>query len=49
MESVTHFITYRLKLTVNQAKTVARPQERQFLGFSFTGGSGALRPRPCSG
>ncbi len=38
MESVTHFITYRLKLTVNQAKSaVARPQERQFLGFSFTG------------
>ena len=39
MESVTHFITSRLKLKVNQAKSaVARPQERQFLGFSFTGG-----------
>ncbi len=39
MESVTHFITRRLKLTVNEAKSaVARPQERQFLGFSFTGG-----------
>ena len=37
MESVTHFITRRLKLTVNEAKSaVARPQE--FLGFSFTGG-----------
>ena len=39
MELVTHFITRRLKLTVNEAKSaVARPQERQFLGFSFTGG-----------
>ena len=39
MESLTHFITNRLKLKVNHAKSaVARPQERQFLGFSFTGG-----------
>jgi RNA-directed DNA polymerase len=38
MESVTHFITYRLKLKVNQAKSaVARPGQRKFLGFSFTG------------
>src|ERR1700745_529531 len=38
MESVTHFITYRLKLQVNQAKSaVARPGQRKFLGFSFTG------------
>jgi RNA-directed DNA polymerase len=37
MESVTHFITHRLKLKVNQAKSaVARPRERKFLGFSFT-------------
>jgi RNA-directed DNA polymerase len=37
MESVTRFITQRLKLKVNQAKSaVARPQERKFLGFSFT-------------
>ena len=37
--AVPHFITRRLKLTVNQAKSaVARPRERQFLGFSFTGG-----------
>ena len=37
MESVTHFITYRLKLKVNQAKSaVARPWQRKFLGFSFT-------------
>jgi RNA-directed DNA polymerase len=37
MESVTHFITHRLKLKVNQAKSaVARPWQRKFLGFSFT-------------
>src|SRR3974390_1144602 len=37
-ESVTHFITHRLKLKVNQAKSaVARPRQRKFLGFSFTG------------
>jgi len=39
MESITHFITHRLKLKVNEAKSaVARPQERKFLGFSFTAG-----------
>jgi RNA-directed DNA polymerase len=38
MKSVTHFITHRLKLKVNQAKSaVARPGQRKFLGFSFTG------------
>jgi RNA-directed DNA polymerase len=38
MESVTHFIRHRLKLQVNQAKSaVARPGQRKFLGFSFTG------------
>jgi RNA-directed DNA polymerase len=38
MESVTHFITHRLKLKVNQAKSaVAQPRQRKFLGFSFTG------------
>src|ERR1700721_1491375 len=38
MERVTHFITHRLKLKVNQAKSaVARPGQRKFLGFSFTG------------
>ncbi len=37
MKSVTHFITQRLKLKVNQAKSaVARPGQRKFLGFSFT-------------
>src|SRR6266478_681473 len=39
MESITQFITQRLKLKVNEAKSaVARPQERKFLGFSFTAG-----------
>jgi RNA-directed DNA polymerase len=39
MESVTRFITVKLKLKVNEAKSaVARPQERKFLGFSFTAG-----------
>jgi RNA-directed DNA polymerase len=38
MESITRFITQRLKLKVNSEKSaVARPQERKFLGFSFTG------------
>jgi RNA-directed DNA polymerase len=39
MESITQFITQKLKLRVNEAKSaVARPQERKFLGFSFTAG-----------
>jgi hypothetical protein len=39
MESITQFITQELKLKVNEAKNaVARPQERKFLGFSFTAG-----------
>jgi RNA-directed DNA polymerase len=38
MEGVTRFITEKLKLKVNSEKSaVARPQERKFLGFSFTG------------
>ena len=38
MENVTRFITHRLKLKVNQAKSaVAQPGQRKFLGFSFTG------------
>jgi len=40
MQSVTRFIQRRLKLKVNDAKSaVARPQERKFLGFSFTHGA----------
>ena len=45
MESITQFITQKLKLKVTEAKDpkstgtpVARPQERKFLGFSFTAG-----------
>ncbi len=37
MESITEFITTRLKLRVNTEKSaVGRPWERKFLGFSFT-------------
>ena len=37
MESLTRFITVKLKLKVNQQKSaVARPWARKFLGFSFT-------------
>ena len=37
MGSLTAFITQRLKLNVNSAKSaVARPAQRKFLGFSFT-------------
>src|SRR5215510_9995730 len=39
MQSISRFITQKLKLKVNEAKSaVARPQERKFLGFSFTAG-----------
>src|SRR5262249_53202220 len=39
MDSITRFITQKLKLKINEAKSaVARPQERKFLGFSFTAG-----------
>jgi RNA-directed DNA polymerase len=44
MTSIAHFITQELKLKVNEAKSaVARPQERKFLGFSFTEGPEILR------
>lgn len=44
MQSVTSFIRRRLKLKVNERKSaVARPQERKFLGFSFTYGAKAKR------
>jgi RNA-directed DNA polymerase len=43
MASIESFLAKRLKLKVNKAKSaVARPSERKFLGFSFTGGT---RPR----
>jgi RNA-directed DNA polymerase len=45
MTSVTRFLTRRLKLKVNEAKSaVARPVERKFLGFSF---SNNKEPKRC--
>jgi hypothetical protein len=47
MESITRFITQKLKLKVNEPKSaVARPQERKFLGFSFTTGPDIKRTDP---
>jgi RNA-directed DNA polymerase len=44
MTSISRFITGRLKLKVNASKSaVERPQNRSFLGFSFTGGRSAKR------
>jgi RNA-directed DNA polymerase len=44
MTSISRFITGRLKLKVNASKSaVERPQNRSFLGFSFTGGRLAKR------
>ena len=46
MASVSHFIIQRLKLRVNAAKSaVDRPQQRTFLGFTFTGGKNPARRR----
>jgi RNA-directed DNA polymerase len=40
MASIDRFLTGRLKLRVNKAKSaVARPGKRKFLGFSFTSGT----------
>jgi RNA-directed DNA polymerase len=44
MASISRFITVRLKLKVNESKSaVDRPQNRSFLGFSFTGGNSPNR------
>ena len=44
MTSITLFITQALKLKVNEAKSaVARPQQRKFLGFSFSDGPAVKR------
>jgi RNA-directed DNA polymerase len=44
MRSITRFITQKLKLKVNETKSaVARPQQRKFLGFSFSDGPEVLR------
>ena len=48
MASVSRFLTSKLRLKVNEAKSaVARPEERKFLGFSISNGgaSGASRQR----
>jgi RNA-directed DNA polymerase len=44
MKSIMRFVTQRLKLKVNEAKSaVARPQERKLLGFSFSAGKEVKR------
>ena len=44
MESVTRFLTKRLRLKVNASKSaVGRPKDRKFLGFRFTWGKSAKR------
>jgi RNA-directed DNA polymerase len=44
MESVTRFLTKRLRLKVNGSKSaVGRPKDRKFLGFRFTWGRNAKR------
>jgi RNA-directed DNA polymerase len=44
MAGLTRYLTGRLKLTVNAAKSaVDRPGRRKFLGFSFTGGPSPKR------
>ena len=41
MEGVKRFLTRKLRLKVNESKSaVARPKDRKFLGFSFTGSRG---------
>src|SRR6202042_777594 len=52
MKSITQFITQKLMLIVNETQSaVARPQERKFLGFSFTDGPEVKRviaPKPLA-
>ena len=44
MESVTRFLTERLRLKVNASKSaVGRPKDRKFLGFRFTWGKSTKR------
>lgn len=48
MKSVTGWLERKLFLKVNAEKTkVVRPTGSQFLGFSFHGGSGNWKLRPC--
>jgi RNA-directed DNA polymerase len=47
MASVSRFLTDRLKLKVNEAKSaVARPEERKFLGFSIANDGSERRIAP---
>src|SRR5262249_56982216 len=47
MVSVSRFLTNRLKLKVNEAKSaVARPEERKFLGFSIANDGSERRIAP---
>ena len=47
MASVSRFLTNRLKLKVNEAKSaVARPEERKFLGFSIANDGSERRIAP---
>jgi RNA-directed DNA polymerase len=51
MASVSRFLTDKLRLTVNEAKSaVALPEERKFLGFSILndGRKGTSRPKPSA-
>jgi hypothetical protein len=45
--SVSRFLTQKLRLTVNEAKSaVARPEERKFLGFSISNDGSERRIAP---
>ncbi|WP_246696431.1 reverse transcriptase domain-containing protein, partial [Mesorhizobium sp. SARCC-RB16n] len=47
MASVSRFLTMKLRLKVNEAKSaVARPEERKFLGFSISNDGSELRIAP---
>jgi hypothetical protein len=47
MASVSRFLTTKLRLTVNEAKSaVARPEERKFLGFSISNDGSERRIAP---
>src|SRR6267154_2279088 len=47
MASVSRFLTNKLRLTVNEAKSaVARPEERKFLGFSISNDGSERRIAP---
>lgn len=47
MASVSRFLTQKLRLKVNEAKSaVARPEERKFLGFSISNDGGERRIAP---